>query len=137
MSFLSGRSAPNPGAVNYDKIDLAVTEYVLPDTLALGKSSSLLVDSTPLQTSSIAWSRTYSNVVDKPLLMRLSSSCYNKCIGAKYPADGDLNKGESVCIDKCVAKYNEVQKKVGEKLQAKGAAAGGAPAAGGSAFGSL
>ena len=73
----------------------------------------------------------------EPFLIPLSRSCYNKCIGAKYPADGDLNKGESVCIDKCVAKYNEVQKKVGEKLQAKGAAAGGAAPGGGSAFGSL
>ena len=71
------------------------------------------------------------------LLIPISRSCYSKCIGAKYPADGDLNKGESVCIDKCVAKYNEVQKKVGEKLQAKGAAAGGAAPGGGSAFGSL
>jgi len=39
-----------------------------------------------------------------------------------------------VCIDRCVAKFNEVQKKVGEKLQNRGAAAAGG---GGSAFGSL
>lgn len=37
-----------------------------------------------------------------------------------------MNKGESVCIDRCVAKFFEVNKKVGEKLQAVGAAAGGA-----------
>ena len=60
-------------------------------------------------------------------------SCHNKCIGQRY-AEGDLNKGESVCIDRCVAKFNEVQKKVGEKLQARGAAnAAGA----GSSFGTL
>ena len=43
-----------------------------------------------------------------------------------------MNKGESVCIDRCVAKFFEVNKKVGEKLQALGAgaaAAGGAGAA--------
>ncbi|KAF7437059.1 protein transporter tim10 [Pleurotus ostreatus] len=46
------------------------------------------------------------------------------CISTRY-ADQDLNKGESVCIDRCVAKFNEVQKKVGEKLQSRGAAASG------------
>ena len=38
-----------------------------------------------------------------------------------------MNKGESVCIDRCVAKFFEVNKKVGEKMQAVGAAAGGGP----------
>lgn len=47
-------------------------------------------------------------------------SCHAKCI-TRY-GEGDLNKGESVCIDRCVAKFNEVQKKVGEKLQSRGAA---------------
>ena len=47
-----------------------------------------------------------------------------------------MNKGESVCIDRCVAKFFEVNKKVGEKLQNMGA---GAAAAGASqsAFGQL
>lgn len=48
-------------------------------------------------------------------------SCHAKCISTRY-AEPDLNKGESVCIDRCVAKFNEVQKKVGEKLQNRGAA---------------
>ena len=60
-------------------------------------------------------------------------SCHNKCISARYP-DADLNKGESVCIDRCVAKFNEVQKKVGEKLQSRNAAAASATPGG---FGSL
>lgn len=62
-------------------------------------------------------------------------SCHAKCISTRY-AEGDLNKGESVCIDRCVSKFFEVNKKVGEKLQAMGANAG---ASGGtsSAFGSL
>ncbi|KAF4605446.1 protein transporter tim10 [Pleurotus pulmonarius] len=55
---------------------------------------------------------------------RMVSSCHAKCISTRY-ADQDLNKGESVCIDRCVAKFNEVQKKVGEKLQSRGAAASG------------
>jgi hypothetical protein len=55
-------------------------------------------------------------------------TCHAKCISTRY-AEPDLNKGESVCIDRCVAKYFEVNKKVGEKLQAVGAnaQAGGAP----------
>lgn len=47
-------------------------------------------------------------------------ACHSKCISARY-AEADLNKGESVCIDRCVGKYHEVQKKVGEKLQGRGA----------------
>ncbi|KAI0085619.1 mitochondrial import inner membrane translocase subunit TIM10 [Irpex rosettiformis] len=51
---------------------------------------------------------------------RLVSACHAKCISTRY-AEGDLNKGESVCIDRCVFKFFEVNKKVGEKLQAMGA----------------
>lgn len=63
---------------------------------------------------------------------RLVSSCHAKCISTRY-AEGDLNKGESVCIDRCVSKFFEVNKRVGEKLQSMG---GNAPS-GQSAFGSL
>ncbi|TCD70053.1 protein transporter tim10 [Steccherinum ochraceum] len=55
---------------------------------------------------------------------KLVSSCHTKCIGTRY-AEGDLNKGESVCVDRCVAKFFEVNKKVGEKLQSMGGAAAG------------
>ncbi|KAF9229646.1 hypothetical protein BS17DRAFT_670354, partial [Gyrodon lividus] len=51
---------------------------------------------------------------------RIVSSCHSKCISARY-AEGDLNKGESVCIDRCVAKFFEVNRKVGEKMQSAGA----------------
>lgn len=56
----------------------------------------------------------------------LHRSCHNKCIASRY-AEPDLNKGESVCVDRCVAKFFEVNKKVGERMQAAGAnaAAGG------------
>jgi len=64
---------------------------------------------------------------------RMVNSCYAKCISQRF-AEGDLTKGENVCVDRCVAKYNEVQKKVGEKLQAKGSAASGGT---GSTFGTL
>ncbi|TPX67366.1 hypothetical protein SpCBS45565_g03813 [Spizellomyces sp. 'palustris'] len=51
----------------------------------------------------------FNNIVD---------SCYRKCVPPKYQ-DGELNKGESVCIDRCVAKYFEVNMKVGQKLTAQ------------------
>jgi len=63
---------------------------------------------------------------------RLVSSCHAKCISARY-AEGDLNKGESVCIDRCVSKFFEVNKRVGEKLQSMGGTGGGNQ----SAFGSI
>lgn len=42
-------------------------------------------------------------------------TCHGKCINTTY-LESELNKGESVCIDRCVAKYFEVNMKVGAKL---------------------
>ncbi|ORX53158.1 hypothetical protein DM01DRAFT_1322900 [Hesseltinella vesiculosa] len=42
--------------------------------------------------------------------------CQKKCIPTHY-REGDLNKGEMVCIDRCVAKYAAFERKLGEKLQ--------------------
>ncbi|KAF1985525.1 putative mitochondrial intermembrane space translocase subunit Tim10 [Aulographum hederae CBS 113979] len=50
------------------------------------------------------------------LYNRLSSTCSKKCVPAEY-REPDLNKGESVCLDRCVAKFFDVQIKVGEKIQ--------------------
>ncbi|KAI9820103.1 MAG: protein transporter tim10 [Thelocarpon impressellum] len=59
---------------------------------------------------------------------RLSQSCVKKCIPTDY-RESELNKGESVCLDRCVAKMFEVNAKVSEKMQqdtgARGAAGGG------------
>jgi import inner membrane translocase subunit TIM10 len=41
--------------------------------------------------------------------------CHSKCIPSTYQ-EPELNKGESVCIDRCVSKYFEVNMKVGAKL---------------------
>ncbi|RPD63171.1 hypothetical protein L226DRAFT_607024 [Lentinus tigrinus ALCF2SS1-7] len=90
MSFLGRGSAPTPGGINQDRVDMATQEL------------DMITD----------------------IFNRLVSSCHAKCISTRY-AEGDLNKGESVCIDRCVAKFFEVNKKVGEKMQAVGAAAGG------------
>ncbi|OAV92069.1 hypothetical protein PTTG_27773 [Puccinia triticina 1-1 BBBD Race 1] len=55
------------------------------------------------------------------LFNRLVRSCHTKCIGNRY-LEADLTKGESTCIDRCVDKFFNVNTKVGERIQAKGAA---------------
>ncbi|KAB8339037.1 hypothetical protein FH972_021973 [Carpinus fangiana] len=65
---------------------------------------------------------------------RLARACSSKCLPKDY-REGDLNKGESVCIDRCVSKYMDVNIKIGEKMQndaiAKGAGGPSAPGGGG------
>ena len=46
----------------------------------------------------------------------LVGSCSKKCIQSDY-REAELNKGESVCLDRCVAKFFEVNVKVSEKMQ--------------------
>lgn len=58
---------------------------------------------------------------------RLVTSCHQKCIqpnpSSHRYAEGELLKGEAVCIDRCSAKFFEVNKVVGERMQAMGGAA--------------
>lgn len=61
----------------------------------------------------------------------LTQSCLKKCIPADY-REPDLNKGESVCLDRCVAKFFEVNVKVSEKMQGEAA---GRQGGGGGMFG--
>jgi import inner membrane translocase subunit TIM10 len=51
----------------------------------------------------------------------LTESCTKKCVPADY-REGDLNKGESVCLDRCVSKFFDVNIKVSEKMQGEAAA---------------
>lgn len=46
---------------------------------------------------------------------RMTAACHKKCIAPKY-RDAELNKGESVCLDRCVAKYLEIHERIGKKL---------------------
>ncbi|KAI9703541.1 MAG: protein transporter tim10 [Bogoriella megaspora] len=55
---------------------------------------------------------------------RLSESCHKKCVPTDY-REGDLNKGESVCLDRCAAKFFEVNIKVSEKMQSQAGGVGG------------
>ena len=51
------------------------------------------------------------------LFFRMLVACQKKCVPAKYK-DSELQKGESVCLDRCVAKYIEIHDKIGKKLTA-------------------
>lgn len=46
---------------------------------------------------------------------RMTSACHKKCILPKY-VEPDLGKGESVCLDRCIAKYLEIHERIGKKL---------------------
>jgi len=49
--------------------------------------------------------------------LRMTNSCHKKCVPPKYH-EADLTKGESICIDRCVAKYFDIHDRVGKKLTA-------------------
>ncbi|KAI9752233.1 MAG: protein transporter tim10 [Chaenotheca gracillima] len=61
---------------------------------------------------------------------RLVQSCNKKCIPTDY-RENDLNKGESVCLDRCVSKMFDVNLKVSEKMQEEQAGRGGGGGMGG------
>lgn len=50
------------------------------------------------------------------LYNRMTNVCHKKCIPPKY-SEGELGKGEAVCIDRCVAKYLDIHERIGKKLQ--------------------
>ncbi|KAF3764630.1 mitochondrial import inner membrane translocase subunit TIM10 [Cryphonectria parasitica EP155] len=61
---------------------------------------------------------------------RLNKMCQQKCIPSDY-REGELNKGESVCLDRCAAKFFDVHMKVSDIMQSEqqrqmGGAGGGA-----------
>jgi mitochondrial import inner membrane translocase subunit TIM10 len=47
----------------------------------------------------------------------MTNACHKKCIPPRYH-DSELNKGESVCLDRCVVKYLDIHDRVGKKLTA-------------------
>ncbi|KPM35638.1 hypothetical protein AK830_g10925 [Neonectria ditissima] len=61
---------------------------------------------------------------------RLQKACQAKCIPTDY-REGELNKGESVCLDRCTAKFLDTSMKVSEIMQAQGQALGGGAQGGG------
>ncbi|KAJ2008604.1 protein transporter tim10 [Coemansia thaxteri] len=49
------------------------------------------------------------------MFARLGDLCYRKCLIQRY-SDEELTKAESVCTDRCVSKYFQVNREVSEKL---------------------
>lgn len=45
---------------------------------------------------------------------RLADTCFKKCVSSDYK-DTELNKGESVCLDRCVHKFVESFQKVSRR----------------------
>merc|ERR1711964_820394 len=54
---------------------------------------------------------------------KLQQACMKKCIPKEY-REGEINKGEGVCIDRCASKFFDVQMKISELLQAEAQAKG-------------
>lgn len=67
------------------------------------------------------------------MMCRLQKNCQAKCIPTNY-LEGELNKGESVCLDRCTAKYLDTSMKVSEIMQQQGQAMGGQQQGGGGMF---
>ncbi|KAG4066109.1 hypothetical protein HA402_010311 [Bradysia odoriphaga] len=51
------------------------------------------------------------------LYNRMTQACHKKCVPPRY-SEPDLGKGESVCLDRCVAKYLDIHERIGKKLTA-------------------
>lgn len=49
----------------------------------------------------------------------LVRQCHAKCINKSY-SNGELDKQESLCLDRCVSKYFETNVQVGENMQQLG-----------------
>ena len=45
----------------------------------------------------------------------MTNACHRKCVPPHYK-EAELTKGESVCLDRCVAKYLDLHEKLGRKL---------------------
>lgn len=43
----------------------------------------------------------------------MTNGCQQKCISSHYK-EGDLSKGEAVCLDRCVAKYLDIHERLGK-----------------------
>ncbi|KAI9899044.1 hypothetical protein N3K66_005505 [Trichothecium roseum] len=50
---------------------------------------------------------------------RLQTMCQKKCIPTDY-REAELNKGESVCLDRCTAKFLDTSIKVSDVMQQQG-----------------
>lgn len=68
------------------------------------------------------------------LCRSLTKACAKKCVPNDY-RESELNKGESVCLDRCAAKFFDVHMKVSEQLQQEMQQKGVGGGSGGFGFG--
>lgn len=78
-----------------------------------------------LEISGVACAVRFDHIADSSPIFRVTTLCSAKCIPNDY-RESDLNKGESVCLDRCVAKFFECNMKISEKMQELGGQAAGA-----------
>lgn len=62
----------------------------------------------------------YTRLRSSNFIRRAVDHCGRNCVPATYK-EGDLNKGESVCIKRCVDKFFATLEIVGQELQEIGA----------------
>ena len=110
MSFLFGNKGPSSA----EKIQAVETELEMVSDMFNRYAADLFPSA-----------RRLSN--NRP---RLVHSCVRKCVPNDY-RENDLNKGESVCLDRCVSKFFDVNMKVSEKMQSDSRGRGGAGGMGG------
>lgn len=79
------------------------------------------------KTATLQDSQSQASIISKNSMLTylsLQQSCQKKCIPTDY-REGELNKGESVCLDRCTAKFLDTSMKVSEIMQQQGQAMGG------------
>jgi import inner membrane translocase subunit TIM10 len=95
-----------------DMVSDMYSRYVFPSPTTPMRAGRCTPSSTA--TATTHRQQTDGHATDAP--RSLLKSCSAKCIDASY-READLNKGESVCLDRCVSKFFEVNVKVSEKMQ--------------------
>ncbi|OAL35738.1 mitochondrial import inner membrane translocase subunit tim10 [Fonsecaea nubica] len=131
MSFLFGGGRPQPTSA--EKIAAAENEVEMVSDMFNRYACNLVAGC--ISFNLFEETSGHLPLMDSPLTTpRLTQSCLKKCIPADY-REGDLNKAESVCLDRCVAKFFEVNMKVSEKMQGEAAMRQGGGGGGGGMFG--
>jgi import inner membrane translocase subunit TIM10 len=69
----------------------------------------------PLDTSKLQLVQELEIEMMSDMYNRMTAACHRKCIPPKY-TDAELGKGESVCLDRCIAKYLDIHERIGKKL---------------------
>ncbi|GKA54965.1 mitochondrial import inner membrane translocase subunit TIM10-like protein [Tanacetum coccineum] len=52
------------------------------------------------------------------MFSKMTNTCFAKCVEKRYK-EGELNLGETSCIDRCVSKYFQITNLVGQLLAGK------------------